>query len=219
MNVLRFGPCITAADEAIGKFCARSIRVPAAAELVYLPFVMFKYSIETSGYAGRPKRTTGLFLVDLIQATPMNIPAGTVFSVEENTDSSLSSLIPASPAAGGKDEKAVRVGNQEITDTQILPALLDTEDAISNGKKPLRYDLMRLAGGFRYRNWEMVISSERAVVHYPFWLIYYRNRRGEMQLGVVDGLNGRREGGEIAVSIKKGLMEKTNEKKELNTRP
>ena len=75
----------------------------------------------------------------------------------------------------------------------------------------LRYDLMRLAGGLRYRNWEMVIHPEMAVVHYPFWLIYYRNRRGEMQLGVLDGLNGRREGGEIAASIRKGLMEKNNE--------
>jgi hypothetical protein len=215
MNILRFAPRFSAADGAIGKFCARSLRAPAAAELVYLPFVMFKYSIETSGYAGRQKRTSGLFLVDLIQATPMNIRAGTVFSIEENTASSLTPLLPASSLA---QEEDIRVGNQEIADTQILPALLGCDEAVSKGKKLLRYDLMRLAGGFRYRNCEMVISPKMAVVHYPFWLIYYRNRRGEMRLGVIDGLNGRREGGEIAVSIKKGLMEKRDEKKEFHTR-
>ncbi|MDH4271865.1 MAG: hypothetical protein OEW18_07795 [Candidatus Aminicenantes bacterium] len=211
MNILRFAPRFSDADGVVSKFCAKSLRVPAAAELVYLPFVLFKYSIRTSGYTGKRKTAPGLFLVDLVQATPMNIRAGTVFLTEGNMTGSLTSLISVSSSVDGDDEGAIRVGTQEIAATQVLPALLDREEAVSRGKRVLRYDLMRLAGGLRYRNWEMVIHPEMAVVHYPFWIIYYRNRRGEMQLGVLDGLNGRREGGEIAASIRKGLVEKKNE--------
>ena len=53
MNVLRFEPRLCDAGGAVGKFCARSIRLPGAAELVYLPFVMFQYSIETRGDSGK----------------------------------------------------------------------------------------------------------------------------------------------------------------------
>jgi hypothetical protein len=212
MNILRFAPRYSDAELVVSKFCAKSLRVPTAAELIYLPYVLFKYSIRTSGYAGRRKTAAGLFLVDLVQATPMNIRSGTTFLRDGNITGSLSSLISISSAVEGDDARAIRVGTQEIAATQVLPALLDREAAVSMGKKVLRYDLMRLAGGLRYRNWEMVIHREMAVIHYPFWIIYYRSRRGEMQLGVIDGLNGRREGGEIASSIRKGLMEKHNEK-------
>jgi hypothetical protein len=212
MNILRFAPRFCDADGVVSKFCAKSLRVPAAAELVYLPFVLFKYSIRTSGHAGRRKTAAGLFLVDLVQATPMNIRSGTTFLRDGNITGSLTSLISISSAVEGDEAKAIRVGTQEIAATQVLPALLNTEAAVSRGKRVLRYDLMRLAGGLRYRNWEMVIHPEMAVIHYPFWIIYYRSRRGEMQLGVIDGLNGRREGGEIASSIRKGLMEKHDEK-------
>ena len=84
MNILRFAPRFSDAAGVVSKFCAKSLRVPAAAELVYLPFVLFKYSIKTSGFAGKQKTAPGLFLVDLVQATPMNIRAGTVFSTEGN---------------------------------------------------------------------------------------------------------------------------------------
>jgi hypothetical protein len=148
----------------------------------------------------------------------MNIRSGTVFSTEGSTAGGLDFLIPVSAAGKKKDEGAIRVGTQEIAATQILPVVLDYEEAIARGKRLLRYDLMRLAGSLRHRKWEMTIHPEMAVVYYPFWLIYYRNRRGEMQLGVVDGLNGRREGGEIAASIKKGLWEKKHGKTEIHSR-
>ncbi len=218
MNILRFAPRYPEADGVAGKFCARSLRVPQAAELVYLPFIMFKYSVRTQGYGGKQKAESGLFLVDLIQATPMNIRSGTVFSLEADIAGRLDSLIPDSSAVTGKEEGAIRVGTQETASSQILPILLENEEAIARGKRLLRYDLMRLAGSLRFRNWEMVIHPEMAVVHYPFWLVYFRNRRGEMQLGIIDGLNGRREGGEIAASIKKGLLEKKHGKREIHSR-
>ena len=46
MNILRFAPRFSdAAGSGASKFCAKSLRVPAAAESAYLPFILFKYSI------------------------------------------------------------------------------------------------------------------------------------------------------------------------------
>ena len=218
MNILRFAPRYSDTGGVVGRFCARSLRVPAAVELVYLPFVMFRYFLETSGRTGKRKAASGFFLADLIQGTPMNVRANTIFLEEGGGGGALASFLPVSDAADGKGEKAIRVGRQEVAADQILPALLDMEEAISRGRRLLRYDLMRLAGGLRYRNWEVVIHPDRTVIYYPFWLIYYRNRRGEMCLSAIDGLNGRRESGEIATSLKKGLLEKEDEKKEIHTR-
>lgn len=218
MNILRFAPRYSDTDGAVGRFCARSLRVPAAAELVYLPFVMFRYFLEISGRTGKRKAATGLFLADLIQGTPMNVRTDTIFSEESGGGGALAAFLPVSDAVDGKGDGGIRVGRQEVAADRILPALLDMEEAISRARRLLRFDLMRLAGGLRYRDWEVVIHPDRAVIHYPYWLIYCRNRRGEMRLSVIDGLNGRRESGEIATSLKKGLLEKEDEKKEIHSR-
>ena len=218
MNILRFVPRFSGAAEAVGRACARSFRIPEAAELVFLPFVLFRYSIETEGHGGKRKTESGLVMVDLVQGPPMNIPAGTVFALDEGASADWPFPASSPPPGGKKAWAPVRAGFEDIPSAQVIPALLGSEAAIGKGKKLLRYDLMRLAGGLRYRKWELVIHPGRTVIHYPFWLVYHRDRRRNVRLSVMDGLNGRREGGEVALSIEKGLLEKKYEEQNLRSR-
>ena len=80
---------------------------------------------------------------------------------------------------------------------------------MAKGKKLLRYDLMRLAGGFRYRKLDITLLPGPMTIHYPLWLVYYRRRGGELTFSLVDAVTGRREGGELANSVAHSLVGKT----------
>jgi hypothetical protein len=209
MNVIRIAPRLTDADEAVGIFCARTLKVPFAVELVYAPFVMFHYAAELTRFRGEKKTLEGLFLADLIQGGPMNVPRGTRFEVGPDLEKEFSRLIPQ--AGGDENGKAavIRLETGCVSESQVLPVLMEREEAMAGGKKLLRYDLMRLAGGLRYRKLDIALLPGAKTVYYPLWLAYYRRRGGAVAFRVIDAVTGRREGGEVARSVAIGLVGKT----------
>lgn len=214
MNIIRLRPRYDR-DSAVRKFCAKSLKVPSGAELVYLPFVLFKYTLETTPFLGENKKSEGLFLVDLVQGVPVNIKKGTSFEVAGAVQKDFSALIPEAAQKVAEEDEVLVIEPHQVSEDQALPAVLDKEEAISRGKRLLRYDLMRLAGGLRYKKFGIRVQPEMRTVHYPFWVIYYRNRRGEMKINALDALSGRRESREIVTSIQMSLVKKAKASPEI----
>jgi len=208
MNIIRIAPQVTDPEAAAGIFSARTLIVPTAAELVYAPFVMFRYTVEMTGFRGEKKAFEGLFLADLIQGGPMNVPRGTRFEVGPGLEDRLSQLIPRIEGSQKGGDAVIRLETGSVSVAQVLPALIEQEVAMAKGKKLLRYDLMRLAGGLRYRRLDITPLPGAITIHYPLWLVYYRRRGKELAFRVVDAVTGRREGGDLARSIAMGLVGK-----------
>jgi hypothetical protein len=209
MNVIRIAPRLTDADEAVRIFCARTLKVPLSAELVYVPFVMFRYAAELTHFRGEKRTLEGLFLADLIQGRPMNVPRETRFEVGPDLQTEVSRLIPQGGGDEGDKPAIVRLEKGSVLESQVLPALMERKEAMTRGKRLLRYDLMRLAGGLRYRKLDITLLPGEKTVYYPLWLVYYRRRGGEVAFRVIDAVTGRREGGEVARSVAMGLVGKT----------
>jgi len=208
MNIVSFKPLFSNADEIVRKFCAKNFKRPLALEMVYLPFVLFKYTVEANRFFGEKKIEEGLFLADLIQGVPVNIKKDTVFRVEAGLKSDFAALLPSPKEGVKRGAEAIIVEAQEVSQTQVLPVILEKTEAMTRGKRLLRYDLMRFFGGLRYRKVEITLYPETKVVYYPYWLVYYRGRRGGMKFAVMDGVSGRKESEEIAHSIEMGLVMK-----------
>jgi hypothetical protein len=209
MNVIRIAPRLTDAEAAVTVFSAKTLKVPLAAELVYAPFVMFRYAVAMSGFRGEKKAFEGLFLADLIQGGPMNVPRGTRFEVGPDLEAEFSPLIPQVGENKNGKTALIRLEVGRVSDAQILPALMEREEAMAGGKKLLRYDLMRLAGGLRYRRLNITLLPGAVTIHYPLWLVYYRRRGGELAFRVIDAVTGRRESGQMVKSVAMSLVGKT----------
>ncbi|GEM_PF-1171772 len=215
MIILRFAPRLGDSNAAASVFCRKNFRSPVAAELVHLPFVLFRYAAEFRSFGGGRKTLAGLFLADLVRGEPMNVPRGTRFEIEPGLESEFSDLIP--DRRGGKDRgtPVIRIESGLIPDPQVIPPLLKEEEAILRSKTILKYDLMRLAGGLSYRDFSVVPLPGSKVVYYPLWVIYYRRRRGEIGFATIDALTGKREGTGLAAAVAQGLVRK----KSLETKP
>jgi len=208
MKIVRFVPRFSNADDVVRTFCAKNFKRPFSVEMVYLPFVLFKYAVEASRFFGEKKISKGLFLGDLIQGVPVNISKGTTLKVETGLESDFVGLLRSSNEGAKGEAETIAIEVQEVSESQVLPAILVESEAIARGKRLLRYDLMRLFGGLRYRKVEITLYPETKLVYYPYWLVYYRGRRGEMRFVVIDAVIGRKESEEINQSIKLGLMKK-----------
>jgi hypothetical protein len=208
MKITRFAPHFSNTEDIVNKFCAKNFRKPFSVEMVYLPFVLFKYAVEADPFFGDKKRWAGLFLADLIQGTPVNIRKGTILEAEAASERDFAALLPALTEGAKKTADTIVIEAQEVSEAQILPVVLAEGEAISRGKRLLRYDLMRVSGGLRYRRMEITLYPETKLVYYPYWLVYYRGRRGEMKFAVMDAVNGRKEGEEIVQSISTGIVKK-----------
>jgi hypothetical protein len=208
MKIIRIAPRLTDPDAAVRVFCARTLKLPAAVELVYAPFVLFRYAVEMTRFRGEKKAYEGLFLADLIQGGPMNVPRGTRFEVGPGLEDEFSRLIPHVEGSENGRTSVIRLETGRVSEAQVLPALMEREGAMARGKKLLRYDLMRLAGGLRHRRLDITLLPGEQIIYYPLWLVYYRRRGGEVAFRVVDAVTGRREGGDLARSIAMGLVGK-----------
>jgi hypothetical protein len=208
MRIIAFSPRLDTPEEAVQKFCARTLKVPYSVELLYLPFVMFGYSVEMTRYSGRAKTFEGMFLADLVRGVPMNIRKKTAFRVARELKTELAGFMRLLAPGGEGQKDVVMIESRDIPNTQVLPAVLEQDEAMARAKNVYRYDIIRLAGGWRFRNLDIRLHPETKVVHYPFWLLYHRTRSGEMTFGVIDGVSGQKEGGELAASIKFALVAK-----------
>ncbi len=208
MRILLFSPQLATPEQAAQKFCTRTLKIPHSAELLYLPFVLFKYSVAMTRFSGWPKTFEGIFLADLVRGVPMNIRKKTTFRVDPRLQAELARFTALLAPSGEDHKDAVTIESRDIPETQVLPAVLERREAMARAKSVYRYDIIRLAGGWRYRRLDIWLHPETKIVHYPFWLVYHRTRRGEMTFGVVDGVNGQKEGGEMAASLKFGLLAK-----------
>jgi len=216
MNIVSFIPAFSDPEDVVRKFCARSFKVPYSLELVYLPFVLFKYHVRLTQFFGKTRIKEGLFLVDMAQGIPVNIKTETFFEVEETLKKYFGALLPPLQPEDKKKARTVALEGRDVSEEQVLPPILNESEAIGRGKTLLRYDLMRLAGNLRYRMFEIIPSSETKVLYYPYWIVYYRSGQGEMKFGIIDGLSGQKESGEIVTSIKMSLARKHSNNLGLN---
>ena len=78
MRIIRFARSTElTSDEVLRRFCAKSFKTPDAVELVYLPFVLFRYTIDLVTLFNRKKSAEGVFLADKIQGIPINVKDNT----------------------------------------------------------------------------------------------------------------------------------------------
>jgi hypothetical protein len=207
MILTRFVPQSPNPENIIQKFCAKSLKIPYATELLYLPFLLFRYRIVLSSFLGKERTEQGLFLADLVQGTPMNIKKNTVFDIAEDLSRDFEEFFNLFPQAKNFKNR-VAIQKARIKEEQVLPIVLEEETALVRGKNLLRYDLMRVAGGLRFRKMEIIADSKRKILYYPYWLVYYRDKKDRMRFEVFDGLSGQKERGQIVKSIKIGLVKK-----------
>ncbi len=206
MNILTFAPLCSDPDEAVRKFCSKTLKIPYAAELLYLPYVLFRYKIELTSFFGRKKTEESLFLVDLLQGTPMNIRKTTRFELKgelQREFEAFGDLFHPSK----KEKTSAVVQRKEVKEDHLLPRILEEEEAIKKGKHLLMYDLMRISGSLRYRRMDIMPFPETKILYYPYWIIYYRNKK-KMEFAVYDGMSGEKERGQLVESIKLGLVKK-----------
>jgi len=215
MRVTRLVPTLADADDVLKKYCRKNFKAPCSLELVYLPFVLFRYTIELISLFGKKKTEKGLFLVDLLQGIPINIKKDTKFEFRDsNLQEQFSKLLNWVPIGGKKN--IVLIETEEVEQEQVLPIVLGEQVAIEKGKSLLMYDIMKLAGSLRYRRLDVIPQPGTKTLYYPYWLIYYRDRKGIMQFDVIDGLSEQKEGGQIIKSVKIGLVEKQKNSENLH---
>jgi hypothetical protein len=211
MNVVSFVPRSSDPDAVVHKFAAKSLKTPFSVEMLYLPYVLFRYRVDWTTLAGKEKNEPGLFLADLLQGLPMNIQKKTKFELppemEEEFAGFAGLMSPARPA-----KRTVSLQRSDIPDDKILPAALEEKAAIERGKSVFKYDLMRVMGGLRFRKIGIVPLPETKILYYPFWLVYHKDKKGKMRFEVFDALTGQKEKGPVVQSIKLGLIKKRETK-------
>jgi hypothetical protein len=208
MKIIRLVPKFANTDDVLKRYCRKYFKAPRSLELVYLPFVLFRYRIDLTLLFGKKKTEKGLFLVDLLQGIPINIKKNTKFVFKTHDLQEKFKDLIDSNSVENKKTTVVSIEPDEVDREQVLPVVLDEEAAIKKGKNLLMYDLMKLTGSFRYKSVDIIPEPERKILYYPHWLIYYRDKKNQMRFDVIDGLNGQKEGGQIIRSIKIGLVEK-----------
>lgn len=222
MKIVRLVPRFDDCDDVIKRYCRKNFKAPCSIELVYVPFVLFRYRIERTSLLGRRKTEKGIFLVDSLQGIPVNIKKNTKFVLKDEGlrrqfDGLLGpSVIDSTDLVKNDKTITVLVEQQDVTEGQVLPEVLVQEDAIKKGKNLLMYDIMKLTGGLRYRRVDVVPEPQTETLYYPYWLIYYRDKKNNMKFDVLDALTGQKEGGQIIRSIKVGLVEKHKKPQNVN---
>ena len=222
MRIVGLVPKFDDCDDVIKGYCRKNFKAPCSIELVYVPFVLFRYRIELTSLFGRRKTEKGIFLVDSLQGIPVNIKKNTKFVLRDEGlrrqfDGLLGpALIDSTDLI--KDDKTITVSIkwQDVSEEQILPAAMDEKAAIKAGKNLLMYDIMKLTGGLRYRRVDVVPEPQTQTLYYPYWLIYYRDKKNNMKFDVLDALSGQKEGGQIIRSVKIGLVEKQKSSQNVN---
>ncbi len=205
IDIVRLIPNLSDSDEALGKFCRKNLKTPFSLEMVYLPFVLFRYRIERTAHSGKRQTESGLFMADLVQGSPVNVSRRTWLEVQEDLkqefESWLNLLVP-----GPNPKNRAAIGTFRVEEDKVLPALLDAQRAIQEGKRLLRYDVMRLAGGLRYRRIEIVPEPQTKTLYYPYWIVYHKSRKGRMEFTILDGVTGEKEKGEVRRSVELALL-------------
>ncbi len=214
MKIVRLVPRLSDADDVIKRYCRKTFKAPRSVELVYVPFVLFKYRIELVSLFGKRKTEKGIFLADSLQGIPINIKKNTKFVFEDGRLQEEfkgligSALIDSSDVIKDGKTITVLVEKEQVPEEQVLPKVLDDQAAVKRGKNLLMYDIMKLTGGLRYRRVDIIPEPETKTLYYPYWLIYYRDKKDRMRFDVLDSLSGQKEGGQIIKSVKIGLFEK-----------
>ena len=214
MKIVRLVPRLSDADDVIKRYCRKTLKAPCSVELIYVPFVLFRYRIELVSLFGKRKTEKGIFLADSLQGIPINIKRNTKFVFEDGCLQEEfkgligSALIDSSDVIKDGKTITVSVEKKQIPEEQVLPKVLDDQAAVKRGKNLLMYDIMKLTGGLRYRRVDIIPEPETKTLYYPYWLIYYRDKKNRMRFDVLDSLSGQKEGGQIIKSVKIGLFEK-----------
>ena len=150
MKIVRLVPNFANTDDVLKKYCRKYFKAPCSLELVYLPFVLFRYRIDLTLLFGKKKTEKGLFLVDLLQGIPINIKRNTKFVFKTlDLQEKFRDLIDSN-SVENKKTTVVSIEPDEVDQEQVLPIVLDEDTAIKKGKNLLMYDLMKLTGSFRY---------------------------------------------------------------------
>ena len=206
MLINRFSPTIKTNTEAVKVFCAKSTMIPYSVELVYLPYLMFNYKVVMTMFSGKQRHNEGLFLVDMSTGIPINIKGKLKLKISPEVKNELGKLVSGYPdEVDPKNPLAIE--KYEAAGEQVFPVILDNTEAIDKGKRLLLYDMMKLFGAYRYKNFDIVPEkSNTRIIHYPYWLIYHKDNKEGMKFSVLDALNKHRETGQIINAIKKAMV-------------
>lgn len=206
--VICFQPVFHQPEQVIHKFVIRSLKTPQAVELVYLPFYLFIYTVRTLSLLGRQAEFQGIMLVDLVQGEPMAINRQTAI---EGAADILNKFPGFKNVTNIKNRNKINFKatliQQEVVESHLLPASLQPAQAIDRARNIFKYDLWRLAGGFRFRKVEIIPDFEGLTVYYPIWLVYY-SKKGQMSFKAYDGLTLEKVSGNFLLAIKKALLYK-----------
>lgn len=113
------------------------------------------------------------------------------------------------------DESAFEFAEDE--NGEVLPVLLVEEEI----EKAARDSLQRLLMARAHTNPipKQVTVEEKETVPYPYWVRIFRNRRGKLDMNVLDAVTGKRPGGKTKVSILDGFIDQDRKRRQANPRP
>jgi len=205
LRVLVLVPVLESAEEASRIYLQMVRHRPTSLELVYLPFVLFRYRIAATSLFGRKREETGAVLVDLNGSVPINIRKGTRI-----TGPGMERYAGAIEAEGrGRQRSAgppFSVESRRVPARAVAPANIPVEEAVKDGLRILRYEYFRLIGPLRNRRMEIRAEDPHTLLYHPYWIFYYLGRGGGKAYDVLDALNGSKEGGQITRSVARALF-------------
>lgn len=204
VDILALRPAIAAVEEASGIYAQKVRHRPVSAELVYLPFVLFRYRLAATSLLGRRREEMGAVLVDLNGAVPINIKKGTRLSGPGMEG--FAGALQADRGGRKPSGPPLAIEARHVPASAVAPAHLPVDDAIRDGLRILRYEVFRLFGALRHRKLEVRAEEPHLVVHHPYWIFYSIKRGGERTFDVLDALNGVKEGGQIIRSVARALF-------------
>jgi hypothetical protein len=139
-----------------------------AAELLYLPFYLFGYTIVAERARNKKTSEKGLLLVDLINGIPINVMNSSKISLA-NGGEKIKDLI-GDKLTEERGDKVIRIDEAEISKEKLPPPRLPAEEAKRKALWVLRWDLMRVLGGFRYKEVNILSNEKGAIIYYPYWI-------------------------------------------------
>ena len=215
MKITILKPTIITEEEAVKKFWSKKTKIPYSIELIYFPFLLFRYHVNQIYFSGKNRSYDGLLLTDLIKGIPINVSNKIRFKMNPEFQKKFKDLIdPFFNENDGYDILFIK--EDKVDEEKVLPILLAEDEAIKRGIKILMYDIMKFTGSIRHRKVDIEPRHRGKVIYHPYWLIYYLNRKNEMKFSVLDAMNGQIEGREINDAIQIGLFARATHELERN---
>jgi hypothetical protein len=196
-------------------------------EPIYLPYCLFSYNLKIRTVLNRERSETGLFMVDLDNCTPVNVPKRARIEAEITPETKFlideQGMNYQNESESRRKRKVLFQINRKSNPTsypvklefvslsrdQLIPVIFAEGTAIKKALEVMRWDLIQAVGKLRYRSVEIKPGNGRLRIYYPYLLLSGNKNRIEIR----DAVNGSSEGGQIKRAVFAGLRKKENEKR------